>query len=326
MKNAEHIDPVSPNVFLCYTKKDRILAEKIATGLFNRGIEVWWDEWEIRAGDSIVQKINEGLGDCTHFIVLLTPRSKDKPWVKDEMNAAFIQRLIGRVKFIPLRCDLPAECLPPLLSSLHSPEISEASLPETLDQLANDIFGITKKPPIGSAPTLIDHPAAPYSPAAMAVADYFCRETNHARKFDPQVTIGELAEATKLSLEDTIDALHELRYFVEHSKEAAPPKAKCVWPTSAFWPEFDPYFPYNPNPLKDAQTIAAHMVNNQDFPNKLPAIAEFLDWQQRRINPAVAYLKVRELVRHKSYIGIGDWVVGEIEPTNATRRFVKSRT
>lgn len=326
MKSAEHIDPVQPNVFLCYTKKDRILAEKIAMGLFNRGIEVWWDKWEIRAGDSIVQKINEGLGDCTHFIVLLTPRSKDKPWVNDEMNAAFIQRLIGRVKFIPLRCDLQAECLPPLLSSLHSPEISEASLPETLEQLANDIYGITKKPPIGSAPTLIDHPAAPYSPAAMAVADYFCRETNHARKFDPQVTIGALAEATGYSLEDTEDALHELRDLVEHSKEATPPKNKFVWPTSSFWPEFDQYFKYNPNPVEDAQILAARIVNNQEFPKKLPEIAERLGWQPRRINPAVAYLTVRELVRHKLNLGMGDWVVGEIEPTDDTRRFVKSNT
>ena len=187
MKGAQKVDHVSPVVFFSYTHEDRDLAERIATQIARLGINTWWDEWEIRAGDSIVQKISDGLGNCTHFTVLLTPRSIDKPWVKAEMDAAFVRKLTDRVKFIPLRCDLPAGKLPPLLSGLHSPEITDASLTETVARLANDIFEVTKRPAIGSAPTLLDHPVAPYSPAAMAVAEYFCRETQHAATFDPMV-------------------------------------------------------------------------------------------------------------------------------------------
>ncbi len=324
MKGAQKVDHVSRVVFLSYTHEDRDLAERIATQVTRLGIKTWWDEWEIRAGDSIVQKISDGLGNCTHFTVLLTPRSIDKPWVKAEMDAAFVRKLTDRVKFIPLRCDLPAGRLPPLLGALHSPEIADASLTETVAQLANDIFEVTKRPAIGSAPTMLDQPGAPYSPAAMAVAEFFCRETRHAATFDPMVRNRDLAEATGLSLDDTVDVQHELSYFVDHTNESA--EARYVWPRPAFWPEFDPYFEYNSDPTGDALAIAARMVNDPGFPKRLSSIAAHLGWQPRRANPAAAYLMDREVVRHLSSLGMKQWVVGVIERTDATRRFVKSHT
>lgn len=324
MNGARKVDHVSPVVFLSYTHEDHDLAEGIATQMTALGIDTWWDQWEIRAGDSIVQKIGDGLGDCTHFIALLTPRSIDKPWVKAEMDAAFVRKLKDSVKFIPLRCDLPAERLPPLLSGLHSPQITDASSTETVAQLVNDIFGVTTKPARGGAPTMLDHSAAPYSPAAMAVAEYFCRETKHAATFDPMVGNRDLAQATGLSLDDTVDAQHELSYFVDYTKESA--EARHVWPKPAFWPEFDPYFEHNPDPAGDALVIAARMLNDPKFPKRLASIAAHLDWQPRRLNPAVAYLMDREVVRHLSFFGMGQWVTGVIERTDATRRFVKSQT
>ena len=63
--------PSSPTAFLSYASEDRVLAEYVATALQGADIETWWDRWEIGAGDSIVQKVNEGLGECSHFIVLL---------------------------------------------------------------------------------------------------------------------------------------------------------------------------------------------------------------------------------------------------------------
>ena len=324
MKGAQKGDHVSPVAFFSYTHEDRDLAKRIATQMARLGINTWWDEWEIRAGDSIVQKISDGLGNCTHFTVLLTPRSIDKPWVKAEMDAAFIRKLTDRVKFIPLRCDLPAGQLPPLLRGIHSPEITDASLTETVAQLANDIFEVTKRPAIGSAPTMLDYPVAPYSPAAMAVAEYFCRETQHAATFDPMVVNRELAQATGLSLDDAVDAQEELSYFVDHTNEVA--ETRYVWPKPPFWPEFDPYFEFNPDPAGDALAIAARMVNDPEFPKRLSSIATHLDWPPRRANPAAAYLMDRDVVRHLSFLGMKQWVVGVIERTDATRRFVKSQT
>ncbi|TIP78709.1 MAG: toll/interleukin-1 receptor domain-containing protein, partial [Mesorhizobium sp.] len=67
-----------PKAFLSYSFDDRDLAEKVSRGLMANGIDTWWAEWEIRSGDSLRRKIDEGLGNCTHFIVLLTPSAMQK--------------------------------------------------------------------------------------------------------------------------------------------------------------------------------------------------------------------------------------------------------
>lgn len=111
----------SPKVFLSYAWEDREIASKIANALQANGIDTWWAEWCISAGDSLRQKIDEGLGECTHFIVLLTPRSLTKPWINQEMDAGLMRKLRSKARFIPLRHELPVDQLPPLISGTLSP-------------------------------------------------------------------------------------------------------------------------------------------------------------------------------------------------------------
>ena len=50
-------------VFISYSSKDHdfvlLLAEKLRKDL----IDVWIADWELKAGDSIVEKINQGLAE-----------------------------------------------------------------------------------------------------------------------------------------------------------------------------------------------------------------------------------------------------------------------
>src|SRR5712671_2341181 len=80
----------APRVFLSHAHKDRDLARRLAFDLTANGIETFFDEWEIGLGDSIPQKLMEGLGQCTHFLVLLTPISISQPWVNFEIDAGLV--------------------------------------------------------------------------------------------------------------------------------------------------------------------------------------------------------------------------------------------
>ena len=113
------------------------------------------------------------------------------------------------------------------------------------------------------------------------------------------------------------DALFELRNFMRKDSSA-------IMAESKLYAEFDKYF-YDRDPAADALVIAAAMQNDPDFPEKAMEIAERLDWPPRRLNPALAYLVERKLVRETLYIGGGPFVATEIARTDATRRFVKSR-
>lgn len=310
----------TPKVFLSYAWEDKEVASRIAHALQANGIDTWWAEWCMSAGDSLRQKIEEGLGDCSHFVVLLTTNSISKPWVNLEIDAGLMLKLQSQSKFIPLRYQLSVEQLSPLLRGMLSPSVDAPE--QDISQLINDIHGVTKKPALGKAPavTFLGNQAndSGYSSAANAIAKVFVTSSTHALKFDPWIDIDALTKETGLSEEDVIDAVHELRGMVTvHS-------AGSFYPENELFATFDRFWmPWNPK--DDALTLAADMHNDSEFPTSPEIIAERYGWEARRLNPAMAYLVNRKLVRDTTCLGSGAWLVTWIQRTDETRRFVKSR-
>jgi TIR domain len=57
------------DVFLSYSSMDKMIARATAQRLQADGLRVWLDDWEIRPGDSIPSKIEQGL-ECSRVLVL----------------------------------------------------------------------------------------------------------------------------------------------------------------------------------------------------------------------------------------------------------------
>ena len=101
-------------VFVSHSSKDKAIVDRIVSDLKKHGIIVWYDKFEIRAGDNIVEKINEGLRDSKYFIVILSPNALSSTWVTEEISFAILQQITYKGVFvIPV---LIQECeIPPLL-------------------------------------------------------------------------------------------------------------------------------------------------------------------------------------------------------------------
>lgn len=309
---------VVPKAFLSYTSADRALAEKIASALMANGIDTWWDQWCIDSGDSIRRKVEEGIGDCTHFIVLLTPRSIVKPWVQEEIDAAFTRKLGAGIKLIPLRCDLPANEMPLLLQSQLSPAVDAEVV--DISQLVNDIHGVSKKPALGRSPAVAPanvRSAAPYSPAANALAKMMVEDSPLAHKFQPFLSYEDAAAKTGLTVEDVRDAVHELMGLVsDHHGQRFYAEEELFVRLDVYWKPWDP--------AKDAVTVAAALLNGS-VPGEPDAIAKALGWSARRLNPALSYLENRKHVKALRNMSGSDYVLVTMFATDSTRRFVKSR-
>lgn len=308
----------SPTVFLSYTSDDAELAGRIASSLQANGIDTWWDRWCISAGDSLRQKIDEGLSGCTHFLVLLTPQSIGKPWVNQEMDAGLVRRLNNECRFLPVRYRLPASELPPLLSGMHAPEITAD---EEITQLINDIHGVSRKPPLGPAPPAVARATETqtgYSPAANAIARLFVERSEHAVFADPQFDVEALAEAAELTVPDTKDGLYELSHFFKDTR-------RHVLVEPALFSEFDKYWkPWDP--AEDAVKLAADIANDQGFPAQCQQIADLYGWEPRRLNPAVTYLFDRGILVDYKVLGAPQFVMlRAVGKADEIRRFLKSR-
>jgi hypothetical protein len=310
----------APTAFLSYAFEDSDLARGVANSLMAQGIDTWWAEWCITSGDSIRQKIDDGLGDCSHFIVLLTPRSISKPWVNLEIDAGLLAKLGRGTRFIPLRCDLPVGQLSPLLQTLYSPEVDALTL--DVSQVINDIHGLTRKPSLGAPPAAVAASASTpsgYSPAAMALAKFFVEASASGQKFDPQVEPEEVAAKLGLSFDDLSDAIFELKGMVTNHL------GYTLFPEDTLFANFDRYWmPWDPS--QDALRVAAGLVNDESFPDRPVEMAKVLSWSSRRLNPALAYLCVRGLVNDVRAMDGTDFLAYRIDKTDATRRFVKSRS
>jgi DNA-binding NarL/FixJ family response regulator len=114
-----------PKLFISYSSEDRQFAERIAQHLHDRGWQVWYDIWEIKIGDSIAQKIQDGLVSSSYLVVLLSEASVRSKWVKEEIDAAFVQQLEDEsIKILPA---LIQECkLPPFLKSKRYADFRES--------------------------------------------------------------------------------------------------------------------------------------------------------------------------------------------------------
>jgi hypothetical protein len=92
--------------FLCHSSKDKAIVEKFATKLQSNGSIVWFDKWEIKVGDSIVEKVDSGLQLMTHLLLFLSNSSVNAPWVKKEFSAGLMRKLTDNsVRVIPILLD-----------------------------------------------------------------------------------------------------------------------------------------------------------------------------------------------------------------------------
>jgi tetratricopeptide (TPR) repeat protein len=102
------------NVFISYNHQDKDFAGRLANDLKESGLSVWWDQWEIKVGHSIIQKVSDGIEGSAYLIVVLSPYSVKSDWVKREVGSALMRQL-SIEKDIALLPVLIADCEIPVL-------------------------------------------------------------------------------------------------------------------------------------------------------------------------------------------------------------------
>lgn len=94
------------DVFLSYSSKDKAVVRDIAGRLKADGLRVWFDEWELKPGDSIPAKIKEGLENSRVLVLCISEHAFGSDWAQLESGTfRFRDPLNKERRFIPLRLD-----------------------------------------------------------------------------------------------------------------------------------------------------------------------------------------------------------------------------
>jgi hypothetical protein len=102
-------------IFIAHSSRDKSFVRRLAIDVSVRGVPVWFDEWEIKVGDSITHKISEGIDSSGWLAVVLSEASVQSEWVKRELGVGLMRELDQKSVFVlPIRLD--DAVVPPLLT------------------------------------------------------------------------------------------------------------------------------------------------------------------------------------------------------------------
>jgi hypothetical protein len=91
-----------PLAFISHDSRDKeAIARRLAISLTQNLCPVWYDEFSLKAGDSLRDNIEKGIKECKKCILILTPNFlSNKGWAKKEFDSIFTRELIYQEKVI----------------------------------------------------------------------------------------------------------------------------------------------------------------------------------------------------------------------------------
>ncbi len=217
MADQETLGFKPPKVFLSHASEDKErFVLSFAAALCEKGIDVWLDKWEILPGDSLVDKLfEEGLKEADAVLIVVSPSSIAKPWVKEELNTAIINRITKQTKVIPVvldHCEVPE----PLKTLVWEPILDTKSYKNELNRIVAAIFDHREKPKLGPPPDYITERAVP----GLQHADMLVLRTIYAdavernRPFwDPEQIHAHIADLNQELFLDSLEILEQQGYI-----------------------------------------------------------------------------------------------------------------
>lgn len=101
----------NPDAFICYDSRDKEFVCSLYTLLTKRLVKVWYDEFSLEVGDSLIKKMEEGLQSCKYAILVISKNFlSNKRWAEREFRSLIHREIKESRKIIlPIWFDVSAE-------------------------------------------------------------------------------------------------------------------------------------------------------------------------------------------------------------------------
>lgn len=89
------------DLFICHATEDKDdFVRPLASTLIGLGINVWYDEYSLKVGDSLRSSIDEGLSQSRYGLVIFSSFFFSKNWPQYELNGLITKEMSGQNKVI----------------------------------------------------------------------------------------------------------------------------------------------------------------------------------------------------------------------------------
>lgn len=132
------------DVFICHASEDKdSFVSPLAEHLRSEGLEVWYDDFTLKLGDSIRQKIDRGLYDSRYGLVVISKSFFQKKWPQRELDGLFAREVNGEKVILPIWHQVTMEDV-----VKYSPMLADRfamSSDESLEKIVQEILEVVVK-------------------------------------------------------------------------------------------------------------------------------------------------------------------------------------
>ena len=90
------------HLFVTYASEDRDYVNKLGGAFEGRGLNVWYDQTEIKVGDVVIDKINDGLSNSSYGVLVLSEHFFKKEWPQYEKKTLMYQYIEDKKLLFPM--------------------------------------------------------------------------------------------------------------------------------------------------------------------------------------------------------------------------------
>ena len=91
------------DVFISHASEDKdAVARPLAEALRNNGLSVWYDEFELRIGDSLRRKIDKGIANSNFGVIVISRDFISKGWTNYELDGLITCAVNGEQTMLPV--------------------------------------------------------------------------------------------------------------------------------------------------------------------------------------------------------------------------------
>lgn len=130
------------DVFISHASEDKdAIVRPLAHALSNGGLKVWYDEFELRIGDSLRRKIDAGLAKSRFGVVVLSRSFFRKGWTNYELDGLVTRAVSGEQILLPIWHEITKQELIDYSPSLAD-KVARSTGMHTIDEIAREIIEV----------------------------------------------------------------------------------------------------------------------------------------------------------------------------------------
>ncbi len=127
------------DVFISHASEDKeAVVRPLAIALQDKGVHVWYDEFEMKIGDSLRRKIDHGLANSRFGVVVISRSFIKKGWTNYELDGIMTKTISGQQVLLPIWHDITKQEVIDYSPSLAD-KVARSTGQQTVQEIADEI-------------------------------------------------------------------------------------------------------------------------------------------------------------------------------------------